>query len=103
MNEESNDHLFPISIALKTNSKIADLLLSQNTLDLTKISIADTCVFHDLAGLLKYKEGRLLFYKIISIFQQQNLKIDNLINLVDNLGFTPLLKIIQAYSLWGKT
>ena len=103
MNEESNDHLFPLSIALNNNYKIADILLSQNTLDLTKISIADTCVFHDLACLLKYREGRRLFYKIIEILKQKNMKIDHLINLVDNLGFTPLLKIMQVYSLSGKT
>ena len=103
MNEESNDHLFPLSIALMNNHKVADILLSQNTLDLTKISIADTCVFHDLAAFLKCREGRRLFYKIIEMLKQKNIKIDNLINLVDNLGFTPLLKIMQSYSLWGKT
>ncbi len=102
LNEESNDHLFPLSIALKNNHKIANILLTYDSLDLTLISHADTCVFHEMAGLLNYRTGREIFYKTIELLKKKNVKIDSLINLVDNLGFTPLLKIIQAFSLNGK-
>jgi hypothetical protein len=55
-----------------------------------------------MAGLLNYRTGREIFYKTIELLKKKNVKIDSLINLVDNLGFTPLLKIIQAFSLNGK-
>ena len=63
-------------------------------IDLYRVNNNDEGIYHILSQIIHTKEGFDLFLRISTIVANKN----NLVNLVDNEGFTPLLAYLRVYN-----
>lgn len=95
LNRETSDNKNGFSIACNIkNYSVIEFLLRQSGLNLKKISLADTSIFHDLAHIITDAEGRKVFYIICEKLKDEH----ELINLVDANGKTPIHHYFETWS-----
>lgn len=95
INQVSNDHKTAFSLALDhENYEIAELILENPLFDVYKVSLADSCAYHDLSHCLIYSEGRKLFCKVN---EKMGHRIKEFVNLIDQFGYTPILRFVENY------
>ncbi len=100
LTRETSDNKTGFSISCEIrNYSIIEYLLSQPGLNLKKISLADTSIFHDIANIITEADGRNMFYLICDKLKYER----DLVNLIDSTGMTPLHHYLQAWSTSSET
>ena len=95
INQKSNNGLTPFEIALEEqNFDIIDILINRKDLDLSITNNDDQGIYHFLSSVITSEEGIKLFNKVIELVGNNN----NIVNLIDADGFTPLLLYVKTFS-----
>ena len=95
INQESFSGETALDLAcVNNNYNLAKILLESPKLILHKISKNNSCILHSISKLSMTVKGEEIINTILNLLYNN---LDNLINLVDDQGYTPIHKLVRYF------
>jgi hypothetical protein len=95
VNHKTKEGQVPFVNALESGHfDVCDTLLARQGVDLCSKNAKDQGIYHLLSSVIMEEKGIDLFHRITDLIGSK----DGLHDCVDSEGFTPVLKLLQAYS-----